>query len=172
MNVALIAPVPLAPHHDCSSFDCGNAELSHWLRQHAQSNENLRGTRCFVVCEANRIVGFYALAAGSLERSNARSPIRRNMPDPVPAILLGRLAIDRTWQGRGLGTDLLQDATLRALRAAHEIGARVLLCHAKDPTAQAFYLHHGFSESTFDPLTVMLDLRKAEAILISRDHQR
>lgn len=165
MNVALTAPIPLAPHHDCSTFDCGNAELTEWLLQHAQNNEFVRGSRCFVACDEIRVVGFYALAAGSVERRNVRGSIRRNMPEPVPAVLLGRLAVDRAWQGRGLGADLLQDATLRALRAAHEIGARVLLCHAIDRNAHQFYLRHGFIESTFDPLTVMLDLRKAEAVL-------
>lgn len=127
----------------------------------------MHGSRCFVGCDGSRIVGFYALAAGSLERRNIRGSIRRNMPEPVPAVLLGRLAVERRWQGHGLGADLLQDATLRALRAAHEIGARVLLCHAIDEAAHQFYLHHGFVESTFDPLTVMLDLRKVEAELRS-----
>jgi GNAT superfamily N-acetyltransferase len=163
----LTAPAPLAPHHDCSTFDCGNAELSQWLRQHAQDSQAVRGSRCFVACDGNRVAGFYALAAGSVERRNARGSIRRNMPDPVPAVLLGRLAVDRSWQGRGLGADLLQDATLRALRAAQEIGARVLLCHAIDEKAHQFYLRHGFVESTFDPLTIMLDLRQAEATLRS-----
>lgn len=87
------------------------------------------------------------------------------MPDPVPAIVLGRLAVDRAWQGHGLGADLLHDAVLRTLRAAREIGARVLLCHAIDAGTQRFYLHHGFVESTFDPLVVMLDLKQAEAML-------
>jgi len=117
------------------------------------------------VCEGKRVVGFYALAAGSVQRTHAHGAVRRNMPDPIPAIVLGRLAVDRTWQGQGLGADLLHDAVLRALRASREIGARVLLCHAIDEDARRFYLHHGFVESTFDPLTVMLDLRQAEAAL-------
>lgn len=111
------------------------------------------------------MVGYYALAAGSVQRAAATGSVRRNMPDPVPAIVLGRLAVDRVWQGHGLGTDLLHDAVLRALRAAQEIGARVLLCHAINPRAQRFYLRHGFVESMFDPLVVMLDLKRAEAML-------
>lgn len=163
--MALAAPVALAPHHDCSAFDCGHAELADWLCRRAQGNEAVRGSRCFVVCEGKRVVGFYALAAGSVQRSQTHGAVRRNMPDPVPAIVLGRLAVDRAWQGQGLGADLLHDAVLRALRASREIGARVLLCHAIDEDARRFYLHQGFVESPFDALTVMLDLRKAEAAL-------
>jgi GNAT superfamily N-acetyltransferase len=163
--VALAAPVALAPHHDCSAFDCGHVGLADWLRRRAPGNEAARGSRCFVVCERKRVVGFYALAAGSVRREHAHGAVRRNMPDPVPAIVLGRLAVDSAWQGQGLGADLLHDAVLRALRASREIGARVLLCHAIDERARLFYLHHGFAESTFDPLSLMLDLRKAEAAL-------
>jgi GNAT superfamily N-acetyltransferase len=163
--VALAAPVALAPHHDCSALDCGHAALADWLRRRAQGNEAARGSRCFVVCEGKRVVGFYALAAGTVQREHAHGAVRRNMPDPIPAIVLGRLAVDSAWQGQGLGADLLHDAVLRALRASREIGARVLLCHAIDERAHLFYLHHGFAESTFDPLTLMLDLRKAEAAL-------
>lgn len=158
----LAAPVALAPHHDCSAFECGHAELDDWLRRRARGNEGARGSRCFVACEGKRVVGFYALAAGSVQRVQAHGAIRRNMPNPIPAIVLGRLAVHLTWQGQGLGADLLHDAVLRALRASREIGARVLLCHAIDEDARRFYLHHGFVESTFDPLTVMLDLRKVE----------
>jgi len=163
--VTLAAPVALTPHHDCSAFDCGHAELADWLRRLARGNEASRGSRCFVVCEGKRVVGFYALAAGSVQREHTHGAVRRNMPNPIPAIVLGRLAVDSAWQGQGLGADLLHDAVLRALRASREIGARVLLCHAIDERARLFYLHHGFVESTFDSLTVMLDLRKAEAAL-------
>lgn len=165
--MAVAAPVALASVHDCSSFDCGHPELADWLRRRARANEEAQGSRCFVVCEGNRVFGYYALAAGSVQRAHARGGVRRNMPDPIPAIVLGRLAIDLRWQGRGLGVDLLQDAVLRALRASTEIGARVLLCHAINAKAKAFYLHHGFVESTFDPLTLMLDLKKVEAALRS-----
>lgn len=163
--MAVAAPVALAPGHDCSAFDCGRPELVDWLRRCARANEDAQGSRCFVVCEGKRVIGYHALAAGSVQRAHARGSVRRNTPDPIPAIVLGRLAIDLRWQGQGLGADLLQDAVLRALRASVEIGARVMLCHAIDAKAKAFYLHHGFVESTFDPLTLMLDLKKVEAAL-------
>lgn len=167
MTVAPAAPVPLSLHHDCSDFNCGNDELSNWLRQHAHDNDVARGSRCFVACDKNRVAAYYALAAGSVERANTRGSVRRNMPDPIPAIVLGRLAVDGKWQNQGLGADLLKDAIVRALRAANEIGARVMLCHAIDEKARQFYLHHNFVESTFDRLTIMLDLRKAEDMLLS-----
>lgn len=110
-------------------------------------------------------MGFYALAAGSIARERAPTPVRRNMPDPVPAIVLARLAVDQSLQNRGLGADLLHDAVLRALRAAQEIGARVLLCQALNDHAKGFYLRHGFVESTFDDLVVMLDLKRAAELL-------
>lgn len=163
--MAVSPPEPLAAEHDVTAFECGHSELAEWLRRRARKNEDARGSRCFVVCEGRRVIGFYALAAGSVERTQAPGAVRRNMPEPIPAIVLGRLAIDSTWQGQGLGSDLLQDAVLRALRASREIGARILLCHAIDERARGFYLHHGFVESTFDPLIVMLDLKKAETLL-------
>lgn len=163
--MAILPPESLAAAHDVSKFECGHPGLANWLRRRAHGNEAAQGSRCFVVCEARRVIGFYVLAAGSIERAQAPGSVRRNMPEPIPAIVLGRLGIDSNWQGQGLGADLLQDAVLRALRASREIGARVLLCHAIDAKAKAFYLHHGFVESTFDPLTLMLDLRKAEAAL-------
>lgn len=158
-------PVALATDHDVVAFDCGHPELGDWLRGRAQSNEDARGSRCFVICERQRVVGYYALAAGSIERAQTAGTVRRNMPNPIPAIVLGRLAVDKAWQGHGLGADLLQDAVLRTLRASMEIGARVMLCHAIDEGAKAFYLHYGFIESNFDTLTVMLDLKKAAAML-------
>ncbi|MGH8112653.1 MAG: GNAT family N-acetyltransferase [Rhodanobacteraceae bacterium] len=158
--MAISRPQPLAAAHDVSAFDCGHPELADWLRRRAHSNEVARGSRCFVVCEARRVIGFHALAAGSIERAQVPGASRRDMPEPLPAILLGRLAIDSKWQGQGLGADLFRDAVLRASRAPREIAARVLLCHAIDAKAKVSYLHHGFVESTFDPLTLMLDLEK------------
>lgn len=164
--MAILAPAPLKPEHEVDDFASPHPELADWLRRRARDNEGDRGSRCFVACEGQRVIGYYALAAGSIERTQAPGRLRRNMPDPIPVIVLGRLAVDSAWHGQGLGADLLQDAVLRALRASREIGARALLCHAIDTSAKAFYLHHGFVESTFDPMIVMLDLKKAEAALI------
>jgi len=164
--VTIHAPAPFKPGHEVDDFISPHPELADWLRRRARGNEDGHRSRCFVACEGQRVIGYYALAAGSIERTHALGGMRRNMPDPIPAIVLGRLAVDSCWQGQGFGADLLQDVVLRALRASREIGARVLLCHAVDASAMAFYLHHGFVESTFDPMTVMLDLKKVETFMI------
>lgn len=164
----VLAPTPLKPGHEVDDFASPHPELADWLRSRARDNEEDRGSRCLVACTGRRVIGYYALAAGSIERAQAPGRLRQNMPNPIPAIVLGRLAVDNAWRGQGLGADLLHDAVLRALRASREIGARALLCHAIDASAKAFYLHHGFVESTFDPMIVMLDLKKVEATLV--DH--
>jgi GNAT superfamily N-acetyltransferase len=108
------------------------------------------------VCEANTVLAYYALSAGALAASQATGNVRRNMPDPIPVLVLARLAIDIHHQGKGLGKALLKDAVLRAQRVAQEVGVRALLVHAIDDAAKAFYLKHGFSQSPIAPLTLML----------------
>lgn len=158
--MALKAPVAIDAAHDVSRFVSRHADLSDWLKRRALANDKARGSRTFVACDGARVVGYYALAAGSIEHAVTPKSVTRNMPKPIPAIVLGRLAVDEAYQGCGIGAGLLQDATLRSLVAAHAIGARVLLCHAIDESARAFYLHHGFMPSPFEELTVMLDLAK------------
>jgi GNAT superfamily N-acetyltransferase len=111
-----------------------------------------------------RVVGYYSLAAGSVAHRLAIGKIRRNMPDPVPVVLLGRLAIDRAWQGRGLGADMLRDVTVRALAAAEIIGARAILAHAISSDAKAFYERHGFRPSPVEPMTLMIAIEEARRI--------
>lgn len=161
MSLALLGPpVPITAEYDTSSFHCRHESLSEWLRRRALSNALSGATRTYVVCaEDHRVVGYYALAAGSLDVASAPSRLRRNMPDPLPVIVLGRLAVDDTWSGRGVGSGLLKDAVLRSIQAAQIIGACALLCHAIDADAKAFYAKHGFLESPTQALTMMLGLR-------------
>lgn len=142
----ITAPAPLTPAHRLAGFDCGRPSLNEWLLRYALRNEHAGGSRTYVVCdvEAGRVVGYYALAAGSVDRAEAPGPLRRNMPDPIPAIVLGRLAVDRHFSGRGIGAGLLKDALLRSVQVANQIGARALLVQALDDSAAAFYQHHGF----------------------------
>ncbi len=154
-------PVPITAEHDTSLFTCRHDSLNLWLRRRALSNASSGATRTYVVCaESDRVVGYYALAAGSLDVESAPSRLRRNMPDPLPVVVLGRLAVDDTWSGRGVGGGLLKDAVLRSLQAADLIGACALMCHAIDADAKAFYAKHGFVESPTQELTMMLGLRR------------
>ena len=131
-------PEPLAPRHDISQFSSGVPTLDAWLRGKARMNEARGGARTYVTCDGDRVAGFYSLAASSVERRRLSSRVGRNMPDPVPVILLGQLAVDTAWRGRGLGSDLLIDAVGRALAAAAVVGARAVAVQAIDDRARAF----------------------------------
>lgn len=158
----LRAPEPLAEHHVLDDFACVEPSLADWLRRRARKNAEQGASRTYVVCADNEVVGFYALSAGAVASEQAPGGMRRNMPDPIPAILLGRLAVHEQWSGMGIGAGLLKDAILRSLAGAQAIGARALLCHATSAPAKRFYLHHGFVESPIDPMTLMLDLTKLQ----------
>jgi GNAT superfamily N-acetyltransferase len=131
--------------------------LTRWLQERAHRNQVSGASRCFVVCDAQQnVLGYYALAAGAVSHGIAPGSIRRNMPHPIPVIVLGRLAVHADWTGQGIGAGLLKDAVQRTLHVCREIGARALVCHAMDEMAKAFYLRHGFIESPMDAMTVML----------------
>ena len=155
----LQAPTLLTDAHILSGFDSGVASLDDWLQRRATANQVSGASRIYVVTTAdNRVVGYYALASGALGHREAPSRIKRNMPDPIPMAVLGRLAIDRSFQGKGLGVALLQDAVLRAQQAASIVGIRGMLVHALSDDVRAFYAHHGFISSVSDPLTLILSL--------------
>jgi GNAT superfamily N-acetyltransferase len=123
------------------------------------ANQSSGASRTFVVVdETSRVVGYYALAAGGVSHELATSGVRRNMPDPVPVLVLGRLAVDRSTQGTRLGSALLQDAVVRAAAVAENAGVRALLVHALHDRAKTFYEHYGFQPSLIDPMTLMLRL--------------
>ena len=154
------APVPLTAEHDTSQFVCRHASLSAWLSKRALGNAASGTSRTYVVCTSDRqVIGYYALSAGLIAAASVAGRLRRNMPDPLPVIVLGRLAVHTDWAGRGSGSGLLKDAVLRAIQASGLIGVRALLCHAIDEEAMGFYLKHGFVSSPLDPLTLMLGLQ-------------
>lgn len=154
----LSAPEPLADRHLIDDFRCTEPELERWLKQRARRNQREGASRSFVVCHGLRVVGYYCLAAGAVAHAAAPGSIRRNMPDPIPVMVLGRLAVDADWAGRGVGRGLLKDAILRTVRVAGETGIRALPAHAISPAAKAFYLRNGFRESPVEPMTVMLNV--------------
>jgi GNAT superfamily N-acetyltransferase len=164
----LSAPAPLAADHDLEPFTSGVGPLDAWLKDRARTNEAAGASRTYVVCHGLQVVGYYSLAAGSVLHQTATGRVRRNMPNPVPAALLARLAIDRRWQGRGLGPALLRDAVLRVVGAADMIGVRVLLVHAISDEAKAFYEHVGFAPSPIEPMTLMITVEEARRMLVPR----
>lgn len=158
----LAAPQPLSVGHGLDGFACGEAVLDDWLHRRALANQLGGGSRTFVVLDGlGQVRGYYALAAGAVSHRLATGAVRRNMPDPVPVLVLGRLAVDRQVQGMGLGAALLQDAVRRALTVAQHAGVRALLVHALHERARDFYLNYGFSLSPIDPMTLMLRLDTA-----------
>jgi GNAT superfamily N-acetyltransferase len=161
----LRAPEPLNDTHDLSGFNSGEASLDDWLRRRARANQASGVSRTYVLAEGERVIGYHSLAAGAITVGDAPGRIRRNMPDPIPMAVLGRLAIDRDRQGKGLGHALLRDALLRTYQAAEAIGIRGLLVHALSPAAKRFYLSCGFSESPAHPMTLMITLSDARDAL-------
>ena len=159
MSLNLSAPQPLRAEHQLSDFECGEPALDEWLKRRALSNQLSGASRTFVVVDdEQRVRGFYALAAGAVAHQMATSSVRRNMPDPVPVMVLGRLAVDRRAQGIQLGAALLQDAVNRAITVSQNTGVRALLVHALHEQAKAFYEHYGSQESPTHPMTLMLRL--------------
>jgi GNAT superfamily N-acetyltransferase len=156
------APRHITSDHDVSQFDCGVPELDDWLKRRALQNETSRASRTFVATAGGRVVGYYALATGAIAQAGATGRVRRNMPEPIPVMVLGRLAVDRAFQGAGLGSALLRDALLRTLGAAEVAGCRAILLHAISEDAKRFYVRHGFAESPLDPLTLMISLADVE----------
>jgi len=150
-------PVPLDKGHDLSAFDCGVAPLDDYLRKYAWQNHQNRSARTYVTTRDGRVVGYYTLAAGSVRREDTPPRVAKGLGQyPVPIILLARLAVDRSEQGKGLGAALLKDALQRAAQAADIVGCRALLVHAKDESAQAFYRKFGFESSPVDELHLYL----------------
>lgn len=159
MSLLLSAPQPLIATHVVSEFDCGEVSLDDWLKRRALINQVSGASRTFVVADQeNRVCGYYALAAGAVAHQLATGSLRRNMPDPIPVLILARLAVDRRAQGIKLGAGLLQDAVNRAGSVAQNAGVRALVVHALNEKARAFYEYYGFSISPIHPLTLMLRL--------------
>ena len=159
------APEPLSDAHDCSGFACGRESLDIWLKRRALRNQVSGASRTFVVCDAERVVAYYALASSAVATGQATGRLRRNMPDPIPVVVLARLAVDTAYQGSGLGRALTQDAGRRVLSAADTIGIRGLLVHALDNPAKVFYERLGFDPSPLDPMTLMITLADLRASL-------
>ncbi|MEX3938716.1 GNAT family N-acetyltransferase [Paraburkholderia sp. BR10937] len=160
MNMQLSAPQPLAATHRLDGFSCGEPSLDDWLKRRALTNHLNGASRTFIVVDPDQcVLGYYALAAGAVAHEETTSAVRRNMPDPVPVMVLARLAVDARAQGIKLGASLLQDAVARVHAVAENAGVRALLVHALNERAKQFYEHYGFRASPIHPMTLMLPLR-------------
>jgi GNAT superfamily N-acetyltransferase len=158
-------PRPILAEDETADFASGEPSLDEWLRRRALTNQAAGASRCFVTCRDGRVVGYYALATGSVQRITTSRRVGQGMPDPVPVILLGRLAVDQKEQGHGLGSQLLRDAITRAVTAAEIVGVRAILVHALHDRARDFYVHYGFEDSPTDPLHLYLLMKDARALI-------
>ena len=155
----------LSREHDLSGFDCANATLNEWLRKFAWTNQQADSAKTYVALDDDRVIGYYALTTGSVHKHESPQRIAKGFANhPIGVVLLARLAVDQTQQGKGLGKALVFDALSRVEEAADIVGVRAVLVHAIDDAARRFYLHFNFEESPVDPYQLLLllkDLRKA-----------
>jgi predicted N-acetyltransferase YhbS len=160
-------PTPIDPTHRIDAFECGKAPLDDWLRAHALENEG-RASRTFVVLDqANRVAAYYTLATGSVTRTEIPKPIRQGLPNPVPVMVLGRLAVDRRHAGKRLGEALLKEAMMRTLRLSMEAGVRALIVHAIDDEAVTFYTRYQFQVFPPETRTLLLPIETIRGALDS-----
>lgn len=163
----IVGPQPLDSRHRNEGFDSGEPSLDDWLKRQGLKNQASGASRTYVICENDAVIGYYCLAAGAIGRAEAPKPMQRNRPDPIPVLVLGRLAIHKNHQQSGLGTALLRDAIMRSLRAAEIAGVTALLVHAISEEAKRFYRSRGFLESPIRPMTMCLMLSTVSKTLAS-----
>ena len=168
LKVPLSPPELLSDGHQTDSFDSGEPVLDDWLRRRARANQASGASRTYVVCEGTRVAAYYALASGAIAQAAVPGGFRRNMPDPIPVVVLARLAVDRNYQGRGLGQALFRDAARRVAHAADTIGVRGMVVHAISEEARKFYIALGFDPCPGEEMTLVVTLRDIRAALESK----
>lgn len=162
-------PIPISIEHDLSEFDSGVLSLNDWLKKNSLKNQATGASRCFVVCNEKKVIGYYSLSAGAINRQLAPKAMQRNMPESLPIVLLGRLAIDKKYHNQGLGAGLLRDAMIRIVSFDINIGIFAILVHALSEQAKRFYLSRGFVESPLQPMTLMMTLKTVRSIMLETD---
>jgi GNAT superfamily N-acetyltransferase len=164
-----IPPAPITADQKLADFDSGESSLNEWLKKRAFKNHMSGASRCFVLCAGANVIGYYSLSAGAISHETAPKPMRRNMPGPLPVLLLGRLAVDKRYHNQGIGQALLRDAMLRAVNVAGDAGVFALLVHALSDQAKQFYLSRGFVESPLQPMTLIMTIETIRSILAEPD---
>jgi GNAT superfamily N-acetyltransferase len=165
----LTPPAPLSSDCFLADFDSGELSLDEWLKKRALKNQATGASRCFVLCSGKVVIGYYSLSAGAISHEVAPKAMRRNMPDPLPIVLLGRLAVDRRYHNQGLGSALLRDAMLRTVNVSRDAGVFAILVHALSDQAKLFYRSRGFVESPLQPMTLLMTLATVRSILAEPD---
>ncbi len=165
IGLDLKPPVPITAELELANFDSGELSLNEWLKGRAFKNHVLGASRCFVLCSGKEVIGYYSLSAGAISHEAAPKAMRRNMPDPLPILLLGRLAVDKRYHNRGIGQALLRDALLRAVNVSGDAGVFALLVHALSEQAKQFYLSRGFVASPLQPMTLIMTIATVRAIV-------
>lgn len=163
--MSLAAPELLTANHELGQFDSGEPSLDDWLKKRALANQISGASRTFVICEGSRVTGYYALASGAVTAASVPGKVRGNMPNPLPVVLLGRLAVDRAWQRKGIGRALFRDAAMRVSQAADVIGIRAIVVHALSNNAREFYLALGFQECPGETFILVVTLQELRAAL-------
>ena len=159
------APERLTALHQLESFNSGNHRLDEWLKSRAIKNEDAGASRTYVVSIQQKVVGYYCLANGGVAHSIATNQVKRNMPDPIPVMIIGRLAVDLLFQKQGIGRSLVRDAILRVMQAAEIAGIRAILVHAGSEKAKQFYENCGFKTSPIEPMTLLITVAEAKKAL-------
>lgn len=165
----LTPPAPITSGHELANFDSGESSLDEWPKKRALKNHGAGASRCFVLCAGASVIGYYSLSAGAISHEAAPKAMPRNMPHPLPVLLLGRLAVDRRYHNQGLGRSLLRDAMMRAVNVAGDAGVFAILVHAISGQAKRFYLSRGFVESPLQPMTLLMTLETVRSILAEPD---
>jgi GNAT superfamily N-acetyltransferase len=160
-NQGISPPEKINLSHQVDQFDCGNIQLNNWLKHRAFKNEIQGASRTYVVTVENVVVAYYCLANGAIAQTLSTGKVKRNMPDPIPVMIIGRLAVDQNWQAKGIGKALLRDAILRTLQASEIAGIRAILVEAISEEAKLFYEKCGFTVSPIAPMTLMITINDA-----------
>ena len=162
--MSLRGPEPLGPQHRLEEFDCGKPALNDWLLRHARQAQGSGSAKTFVVVDDDRVAGYFSLTVGQIDTLDAPERIRKGMGQyPLPVVILARLAVSTTDQGRGIGVGLLQDAIRRTMLIAEHAGIRAMLTHPIDEDATRFYTRFGFIASP---------LREQQLLLLLKDARR
>lgn len=163
--MGVTAPALLTSAHKLTDFVSGKEDLDLWLRKRAWKSQQNNNARVYVVTPENdnQVIGYYAIAMGSVSRESSISNLKRNSPDPIPMVVLARLAVDQRFHNAGIGAGLLKDCVKRAVHAMNVVGGAGILVHAADDDAKRFYTKFGFRESVFDPLTLMARIKDIQA---------